>query len=86
MNFNLEELSYTNPNAHSIFQRGAKSRQAEIDELQRKLKLSESLRDNQFEKLWGLTQALEVARNGADEDFDLFLNHLSNILKGNNHD
>ena len=57
------------------FEAGQQSKQAEID-------ICEKLRDSQFDKLWNLTQAIEVARNGADEDFDLFLNHLSNILKG----
>ena len=56
--------------------------QAEIDALKAKIDICEKLRDSQFDKLWNLTQAIEVARNGADEDFDLFLNHLSNILKG----
>ena len=54
-----------------------------IDELQARVDISEKLRDSQFEKLWSLTQAIEKASNGADEDFDLFLNYLSNILKGN---
>lgn len=62
--------------------KGAQSRQAEADELQKRIDVCEKLRDSQFEKLWGLTQAIEIARNGADEDFDMFLNHLSNILKG----
>ena len=53
-----------------------------FQEQQKKIDICEKLRDSQFDKLWNLTQAIEVARNGADEDFDLFLNHLSNILKG----
>ena len=61
--------------AKDFFEAGQQSKQAEID-------ICEKLRDSQFDKLWNLTQAIEVARNGADEDFDLFLNHLSNILKG----
>ena len=52
------------------------------DELRKRIDVCEKLRDSQFDKLWNLTQAIEVARNGADEDFDLFLNYLSNILKG----
>lgn len=58
------------------------ARQAEIDALKAKADICEKLRDSQFDKLWNLTQAIERARVGADEDFDLFLNHLSNILKG----
>ena len=65
------------------FEAGKQSQQAKIDELQARVDISEKLRDSQFEKLWSLTQAIEKARNGADEDFDLFLNYLSNILKGN---
>ena len=61
--------------AYDAYLAGQQSKQAEID-------ICEKLRDSQFDKLWNLTQAIEVARNGADEDFDLFLNHLSNILKG----
>lgn len=57
-------------------------RMRELSDAETKLNVSEALRDSQFEKLWALTQAIEVARNDADEDFDLFLNHLSNILKG----
>ena len=59
----------------NAFEAGQQSKQAEID-------ICEKLRDSQFDKLWNLTQAIEAARNGADEDFDLFLNHLSSILKG----
>lgn len=58
----------------------------ERDELQKRVDICEKLRDSQFEKLWALTQAIEVARNGADEDFDLFLNYLSNTLKGSKND
>lgn len=64
------------------YEAGAQSKQAEIDELQKRINICEKLRDSQFDKLWNLTQAIEVTRKGADEDFDLFLNHLSNILKG----
>ena len=53
-----------------------------FQEQQKKIDICESLRDSQFNKLWNLTQAIERARVGADEDFDLFLNHLSNTLKG----
>lgn len=53
-----------------------------FQEQQRKIDICEKLRDSQFDKLWNLTQAIEGARVGADEDFDLFLNHLSNTLKG----
>jgi len=66
------------------FHDGEASRQGEVDELQKRIKICENLRDLQFEKLWSITQAIEVARNGADENFDLFLNYLSNILKGQN--
>lgn len=58
-------------------------RMKELLSAESKLGMCQNLRDNQFEKLWALTQAIEVARQGADEDFDLFLNHLSNILKTN---
>ena len=71
------------PSKHILrftFEAGQQSKQAEIDALKAKVDIFEKLRDSQFDKLWGLTQAIEVARNGADEDFDLFLNHLSNIL------
>lgn len=54
----------------------------ERDALQKRLDVSEKLRDAQFEKLWSLTQAIQGARNGADEVFDLFLRNLSYILKG----
>lgn len=60
------------------------SRMKQLIDTESKLNISEGLRDSQFEKLWNLTQAIESARNGADEDFDLFLNHLSAIIKGNN--
>lgn len=64
------------------FEAGQQSKQAEIDALKAKADICERLRDSQFDKLWNLTQAIERARVGADEDFDFFLNHLSNILKG----
>lgn len=68
--------------AKDFFEAGQQSKQAEIDALKAKADICEKLRDSQFDKLWNLTQAIERARVGADEDFDLFLNHLSNILKG----
>lgn len=37
MSFDLYMLSYTNPNADAIFKAGAQSRQAEIDELQKRI-------------------------------------------------
>lgn len=74
---------FTNREFHEA---GAQSRQAEVDELQKRIDVCEKLRDSQFEKLWGLTQAIDIARDGADEDFDMFLNHLSNILKGEQND
>lgn len=66
----------------AAWEAGQQSKQAEIDALKAKADICERLRDSQFDKLWNLTQAIERARVGADEDFDLFLNHLSNILKG----
>lgn len=72
-NYKMNKMSY---------EAGAQSKQAEIDELRKRIDICEKLRDSQFDKLWNLTQAIEFSRKGADEDFDLFLNHLSNILKG----
>lgn len=68
--------------AKKMFEAGQQSKQAEVDELQGRIDICERLRDSQFEKLWNLTKAIQFARNGADEDFDLFLNHIDNILKG----
>lgn len=55
-------------------------RMKQLLDVEKKLEVSEHLRDSQFERLWSLVQAIEIARDGADEDFDFFLNHLSNII------
>ena len=86
LQFEPNYSEHTEKDCRSAFEAGQQSQQAKIDELQARVDISEKLRDSQFEKLWSLTQAIEKARNGADEDFDLFLNYLSNILTGNKDD
>lgn len=44
------------------FEAGAQSRQAEIDELQRKLNLCEALRNNQFELLIKITEQRDTSQ------------------------
>lgn len=64
------------------FEAGAKSRQAEINALQRKLKLCEALRDNQFEHLLEVKEQRDVAQRNSIElqkRIDLALNTLCKL-------
>lgn len=49
------------------FEAGAKSRQAEIDGLQRKLNLCEALRNNQFEHLIEITEQRDTSQKSVIE-------------------
>lgn len=49
------------------FEAGQQSRQAEVDELQRKLSLCEALRDNQFEHLLEVKEQRDVAQRNLIE-------------------
>ena len=87
---------WMNPHQRECFEAGAQSRQAEIDALSALGEMSEQKIDDlvkrnielqkTVDKLKNNRMYLEIAignaRDGADEDFDLFLNYLSNILKG----